>query len=62
MTFPLAVLGKGSILCSQCSGILYKDNVRRAGKLIANKLGNNCFNEDFLKDKAFMLQIAEILR
>ena len=42
--------------------LLYKDNVRRAGKLIANKLGNNCFNEDFLRDKAFMLQIAEILR
>ena len=42
--------------------LLYKDNVRRAGKLIANKLGNNCFKEDFLRDKAFMLQIAEILR
>ena len=42
--------------------LLYRDNVRRAGKLIANKLGNNCFNEDFLRDKAFMLQIGEILR
>ena len=42
--------------------LLYQDNVRRAGKLIANKLGNNYFNEDFLRDKAFMLQIAEILR
>ena len=42
--------------------LLYRDNVRRAGKLIANKLGNDCFNEDFLRDKSFMLQIAETLR
>ena len=42
--------------------LLYKDNVRRAGKLIANKLGNDCFNENFLKDEEFMLQIAETLR
>ena len=42
--------------------LLYKDNVRRAGKLIANKLGNDCFNEDFLKDEVFMMQIANILR
>ena len=38
--------------------LLYKDNVRRAGKLIANKLGNDCFNEDFLKDEEFMMRIA----
>ena len=42
--------------------LLYKDNVRRAGKLIANKLGNDCFNEDFLKDEEFMMQITNILR
>ena len=42
--------------------LLYKDNVRRAGKLIANKLSNDCFNEDFLKDEVFMMQIAYILR
>jgi len=42
--------------------LLYKDNVRRAGKLIANKLDNDCTSQDFLRDKAFMLQIAETLR
>ena len=42
--------------------LLYKDNVRKAGKLIANKLGNNCSNNNFLKDEEFMLQIANILR
>ena len=42
--------------------LLYKDNVRRAGKLIANKLGNDCFNEDFLKDEEFMMRIANTLR
>ena len=42
--------------------LLYKDNVRRAGKLIANKLNNDCTSQDFLRDKAFMLQIAETLR
>ena len=41
---------------------LYKDNVRKAGKLIANKLGNDCFNEDFLKDEEFMMRIANTLR
>ena len=41
---------------------LYKDNVRRAGKLIANKLDNDCTSQDFLRDKSFMFQIAEILR
>ena len=42
--------------------LLYKDNVRRAGKLIANKLDNDCTSQDFLRDKSFMFQIAEILR
>jgi len=42
--------------------LLYKDNVRRAGKLIANKLNNDCTSQDFLRDRAFMLQIAETLR
>ena len=42
--------------------LLYKDNVRRAGKLIANKLGNNCSNNNFLKDEEFIMQIANILR
>ena len=41
---------------------LYKDNVRKAGKLIANKLDNDCTSQDFLRDKSFMFQIAEILR
>ena len=41
---------------------LYKDNVRRAGKLIASKLNNDCTSQDFLRDKSFMFQIAEILR
>ena len=41
--------------------LLYKDNVRRAGKLIANKLGNNCSNNNFLKDEEFMMQISNIL-
>ncbi len=42
--------------------LLYKDNVRRAGKLIANKLNNDCTSQDFLRDRAFMLEIAETLR
>ena len=42
--------------------LLYEDNVRKAGKLIANKLGNNCSNNNFLKDEEFMMQIANILR
>ena len=42
--------------------LLYKDNVRRAGKLIANKLGNNCSNNNYLKDEEFIMQIANILR
>ena len=42
--------------------LLYKDNVRRAGKLIANKLGNNCSNNNSLKDEEFIMQIANILR
>ncbi len=41
---------------------LYKDDVRKAGKLIANKLYNDCTSQDFLSDKSFMFQIAEILR
>ena len=36
--------------------LLYKDNVRKAGKLIANKLGNNCSNNNFLKDEEFMIK------
>ena len=42
--------------------LLYKDNVRKAGKLIANKLGNNCMNQRFLQEESFMIQIMEILR
>ena len=38
------------------------DNVRKAGKLIANRLGNNCGSQDFLKDQEFMIQVVEILR
>ena len=41
--------------------LLYQENVKKAGKLIANKLGNNCTNQDFLRDKKFMMQITEIL-
>ena len=42
--------------------LLYNDNVRKAGKLIANRLGNNCGSQDFLKDQEFMIQVVEILR
>lgn len=42
--------------------LLYKDNVRRAGKLIANKLDNDCTSQDFLRDREFMFRIAETLR
>ena len=42
--------------------LLYKDNVRKAGKLIANKLGNNCMNQRVLQEESFMIQIMEILR
>ena len=41
--------------------LLYKDNVRKAGKLIANKLGNNCTNQRVLQEESFMIQITEIL-
>ena len=41
---------------------LYKDDVRKAGKLIANKLDNDCTSQDFLRDESFMFQIAETLR
>jgi len=41
--------------------LLYKDNVRKAGKLIANKLGNNCTNQKVLQEERFMIQITEIL-
>ena len=41
---------------------LYKDDVRKAGKLIANKLDNDCTSQDFLRDREFMLRIAETLR
>ena len=42
--------------------LLYKDNVRRAGKLIANKLNNDCTSQDFLSNREFMLEITETLR
>ncbi len=42
--------------------LLFIDNVRRAGKLIANRLGNKCDSQVFLKDQEFMMQVAEILR
>ena len=42
--------------------LLYKDNVRKAGKLIANKLGNDCTNQRVLQEESFMIQIMEILR
>ena len=42
--------------------LLYKDDVRRAGKLIANKLNNDCTSQDFLKDQELMNRIMEILR
>ncbi len=41
--------------------LLYKDNVRKAGKLIANKLGNNCTNQRVIQEESFMIQITEIL-
>ena len=41
---------------------LYKDDVRKAGKLIANKLNNDCTSQDFLKDQELMIRIMEILR
>ena len=41
---------------------LYQDNVRKAGKLIANKLGNNCTNQEVLQEERFIIQITEILR
>ena len=42
--------------------LLYKDNVRKAGKLIANKLGNNCMNQRVLQEESFMIQIMETIR
>ena len=42
--------------------LLYKDDVREAGKLIANKLGNNCTNERVLQEESFVIQIMEILK
>ena len=42
--------------------LLYKDNVRKAGKLIANKLGNNCTNQRVIQEENFVIQIMEILR
>ncbi len=42
--------------------LLYKDNVRKAGKLIANKLGNDCTNQRVLQEESFMMQIMDILR
>ena len=41
---------------------LYQDNVRKAGKLIANKLGDNCTNQKVLQEETFIIQITEILR
>jgi len=41
--------------------LLYKDKVRKAGKLIANRLGNNCNNQRVLQEKSFVTQITEIL-
>ena len=41
---------------------LYKDDVRKAGKLIANKLNNDCTSQDFLKDQELMTTIMDILR
>ena len=41
--------------------LLYKDNVKKAGKLIANKLGNNCTNQRVLQEESFVIQITEIL-
>ena len=42
--------------------LLYKDKVRKAGKLIANKLGNDCTNQRVLQEESFMIQIMDILR
>ena len=41
--------------------LLYKDNVRKAGKLIANKLGSNCSDNSILQEEKFLIQITEIL-
>ena len=42
--------------------LLHKDKVRKAGKLIANKLGKNCTNQRVIQEESFMIQIMEILR
>ncbi len=40
---------------------LYNSKVRRAGKLIANKIGKNCSNQKYFKNKKFLSEITEIL-
>ena len=40
---------------------LYNDKVRRAGKLIANKLENNCTDESILRDETFVNKLWKIL-
>ena len=41
--------------------LLYNENVRKAGKLIANKLGSNCNNNQILQEEKFMNRIMEFL-
>ena len=41
--------------------LLYNENVRKAGKLIANKLGSDCNNNQILQEEKFMKRIMEFL-
>ena len=40
---------------------LYNDKVRKAGKLVANKLGNNCDDESIFQDESFVYELWRIM-
>ena len=40
---------------------LYNDKVRKAGKLVANKLGNNCDDESIFQDESFVYELWKIM-
>ena len=42
--------------------LLYKGNIKKAGRLIADKLGNNCNNQKIYDDKNFSEKILKILK
>ena len=42
--------------------LLFKDNVKKAGRLIANKLGSNCADQRMVQDEDFIYEVLEILR